>query len=183
MHYDSLPGFKDALQQAGFEGPASRIEILFEYYKHARRQSGLILGRLDDIKPLAEKYGTAFEGGKGQLLITPQGYNDETTRKQSAKWTVWLNDSFILGGIHGHALFYLKGNPDALDYADEKSRFVFNVTQRELIGLLTFGYSWGKGDDPRGLEYKCTNALLADGATFKSYVDKVQELSGAVKGN
>ena len=181
MHYESLPHFNGGLQEAGFKGTASQAEILFEYYKHARRQGSLILGRLDDIKPLVEKYGTAFEGGKGQLLITPQGYSDEMHKKQLKKWSIWLNDCFILGGIHSHATFYLKGNPDALDYADEKSEFVFNVTQRELIGLITFGYSRGNGHDPRGLEYKCANGLLADAARFKSYGDKVGELSAAVK--
>jgi hypothetical protein len=28
----------------------------------------------------------------------------------------------------------LKSNPDSLDYVDPKDEFVFNVTQRELIG-------------------------------------------------
>jgi hypothetical protein len=126
---------------------------------------------------LVEKYGTAFEGGKGELLITPKGYSREMTDKQGRKWSVWLNDSFILGGIHSHALFFLKSNPDDLDRVDDKSEFVFNVTQRELIGLITFGYSRGDESHPKGLEYKCSDTRLADAATFKSYVERVQEWS------
>ena len=182
MHYDSFPQFKGGLQEAGFQGSEIKIEILFAYYNHARQQASLILGRLSDVKPLVEKYGTAFEGGKGQLLITPQGYSSEMDQKQGSKWSLWLNDCFILGGIHSHATFYLKSNPDALDYLDKNNQFVFNVTQRELIGLITFGYSRSDRNDPRGLEYKCTEGGLADAATFRSYIDQVQTLAAASKG-
>ena len=55
------------------------------------------------------------------------------------------------------------------------------MTQRELIGLTTFGYSRGAGTDPRGLAYTCTSTQLADAATLKAYVDHVQALAAAAK--
>lgn len=181
MRYETFPQFKGGIQDAGFKGPDAQCDILFAYYTHARRQASLTLGRLDDLKPLADRYGTAFEGGSGQLLMTPQGYNDEMSKKQGQKWSIWLNDSFILGGIHSHITFYLRSNPDALDYVDPKNQHVFNVTQRELIGLTTFGYSRGTGTDPKGLAYTCTSTQLADAATFKAYADQVQALASAAK--
>ena len=184
MHYSSFVHFKTGLLEAGFPKDKSdaTIDILYAYYQHARGQRNLILGRLDDIKPLVAQHGTAFEGGKAALLVTPQGYNDEITKKQGGKWSIWLNDAFILGGIHGHSDFYLKSNNlDALDRVDESSEWVFNVTQRELIGLITFGYGQSGTTSPMGVEYKCTDTRLADSATFKGYCDQMLELKTALK--
>jgi len=181
MLYETFPQFNGGLREAGFKGTDIQSDILFEYYNHARRQASVILGRLDDLKPLAARYGTAFEGRGGQLLLTPAGYNEEMGKKQGKKWSIWLNDSFILGGIHGRATFYLKSNPDSLDYVDPKNEFVFNVTQRELIGLTTFGYSRGAGNDPKGMAFNCTDTRLADSATFKLYVDQIERLAAAAK--
>jgi len=158
MRYETFPQFKGRIQDAGFKGTDAQCDILFAYYTHARRQASLILGRL-----------------------TPQGYNDEMSKKQGQKWSIWLNDSFILGGIHSRIRFYLKSSPDALDYVDPKNQHVFNVTQRELIGLTTFGYSRSTGTDPKGLAYTCTSTPLADAATFKAYADQVQALASAAK--
>jgi hypothetical protein len=182
MSYASLVEYKAGLLAAGFpkDAPFARIEILYAYYQHARGQKALIIGRLADTQALVDVHGTAFEGGRAALLLTPKGYNETMTKIQGKKWSIWLNDSFILGGIHSHADFYLVSNADALDHLDPGAEHVFTVTQRELIGLITFGYSQGQKDHPNGLQYKCTNARLADAATFKSYCDEVLSLKNAL---
>ena len=81
-------------------------------------------------------------------------------------WSIWLNDAYILGGIHGHVEFDLVSKVDLKP--NPNGAFPFNVTQRELIGLLMFGYSTGR--PPKPTTYRCTNQQLADSATFKTYV-------------
>jgi hypothetical protein len=185
MAYASFVEFRAALLQTIVTTESmsdARIDILYSYYQHALRQSSLILGRLDDIKPLVGQHGTAFEGGSGALFVTPEGYSKEMSDQQGKKWSIIRNDCFILGGIHGHATFYLKTKDlDALNRVNDKNEFVFNVTQRELIGLITFGYSQGNASDPRGVEFKCTDPGLADTASFRAYHSQVQELVGALR--
>jgi hypothetical protein len=50
--------------------------------------------------------------------------------------------------------------------------FPFNVTQRELIGLLMFGYSAGGASTKTIL--RCTSPQLADAATFKTYAANME---------
>jgi hypothetical protein len=205
MLYNTFPQFKAGLlEAAGFPQATSdaKIDILFQHYNQARRQTSLTLGRLDQTKLLREAKGTSFEGGKGQLLLTPQasGFSpkvpppamtfgktvvpsgvDATKWKTMSpkeqmdtmmgnKWSIWLNDAFILGGIHSHAVFHLVSDIGSLA-GDPNAQFPFNVTQRELIGLLTFGYSGSALI--KGSEYTCTDTQLADAATFKSYVKEM----------
>ena len=121
MHYNSFPQFKAGLLEPGLprQTPDPKVDILFAHYNHARGQDSLTLGRLDDTKKLRETRGTGFEGGKGQMLLTPKatGFNaraeQEVDKMLGKRWSIWLNDSFILGGIHRHAPFYLVSNPDA----------------------------------------------------------------------
>jgi hypothetical protein len=196
VHYTNFAEFKGGLLEAGFPGADGKsdpkIDILFEYYRHARGQTNLTLGRLADTQPLREKLGSAFDGGAAQLLLTPKASGFSTQTPASGKksvqdqmesllgkrWSIWLNDSFILGGIHSHVPFTLVS--DISDYEDPNADFTFNVTQRELIGLITFGYERG---DPTagGAQYKCTNTVLADGATFRAYVDQMKLWVAATK--
>jgi hypothetical protein len=50
-----------------------------------------------------------------------------------------------------------------------------------LIGLTTFGYSRGAGNDSRGMAFDCTNTRLAESATFKLYIDQIERLAAAAK--
>lgn len=223
MHYDSFPQFKAGLLEAdGFPKTTSdaKIDILFQHYKHAQGQADLTLGRLGDTEKLRETQGSAFEGGKGQLLltsktsgfdpkastpamtfgktvlprgvmagewrewrqgkeevITPADWKKKSPKEQmdimmGNKWSIWLNDAFILGGIHSHSVFHLVSDINSLAGNPNDAQYPFKVTQRELIGLLKFGYS-GSAPHLKGTEYKCTNTQLADGATFKAYVDEM----------
>lgn len=234
MHYDTFVDFKAALRDAAPIAPPeapdprrmadAQIDILYEHYSHARRQASLTVGRLSDTGGRRGDLGTAFDGGKGQLLLTPQAsalfsktapavpvvgrataprgittgewkewqngkervVSSADWHKKSAKeqmdtlmgnkWSIWLNDAFVLGGIHAHARFHLVS--EVSDYADARAQFPFNVTQRELIGLVTFGYSRGT-PGRKGAEYTCTNAVLADAATFKAYVTHMNAWTAA----
>jgi len=237
MHYNSFPQFKGGLLEAAPSVPPdvpspkmmsdAKIDILFQHYNHARGQASLTLGRLDDTTGERETRGTSFEGGKGQLLLTPKAsgfsenkpsptmtwsqsktvmpggimagewkdkggrvikppqWKEMSTQQQmdqlmANKWSIWLNDSFILGGIHSHAVFHLISNIPDLQGNAANAQFPFNVTQRELIGLLTFGYS-SSTPLAKGSEYKCTQTQLADAATFKSYCEKMVSQENRVR--
>jgi hypothetical protein len=95
------------------------------------------------------------------------------------KWSIWLNDAFILGGIHTHAVFHLVSNLNLK--RDPNAQFPFNVTQRELLGLCKFGYSGMEGELKAGTEYKRTDTQLADAATFKSYVEEMLSQESRVR--
>jgi hypothetical protein len=106
-------------------------------------------------------------------------------------WTPLLNDSYILGGVHGEHDFhlaedsanayfeslggqlapqdkwrsYFRTHPDTLW---DTTRRVPRILARELIGLKTFGYR------PRFfLQQLSFSATQSDGATFKSYLDSL----------
>ncbi|HTO44697.1 MAG TPA: hypothetical protein VML56_11515, partial [Burkholderiales bacterium] len=82
MHYNTFPQFKAGLLEAASSLPAgapdpktmpdAKIDILFQHYNHARGQASLTVGRLKQTQDLRETQGTAFEGGKGRLLLTPK---------------------------------------------------------------------------------------------------------------
>ncbi len=206
MHYETFPQFKAGLRDApGFpqDWSDAKIDILFQHYRNARAQASLTLGRLAQTQEMRATKGSVFEGGKGQLLLTPEpsGFSSTATPAASTfgrkvvpknarpdwdklspyeqmntmlgnKWSIWLNDAFILGGIHNHAAFHLVSNMNLKGDSNSK-QFPFNVTQRELIGLCTFGYSGVVGDLKAGTEFKCTKAELADAATFKTYGEEM----------
>lgn len=197
MHYDTFPQFKAGLLEAASSVPAdpsspkmmsdAKIDIIFQHYNNARHQTSLTLGRLDDTKSERETLGSEFEGGGGHLLLTPKASSSFTGSAQqqmdaamSKKWSIWLNDSFILGGIHSHAVFHLVSNISDLQGNTSNALFPFNVTQRELIGLLTFGYA-GSAPLLKGSEYTCTKTQLADAATFKSYCDEMVSRESLVR--
>lgn len=187
MHYNSFPQFKAGLVEAGLPKGWSdaKIDILFAHYSNARGLDNLTLGRIADTARQRDALGSVFDG-KGGVLLTPkaQGFKPETAKQvdkfMDRRWSIWLNDAFILGGIHHHAAFQLISNADDLDYVDANNEFVFNVTQRELIGLITFGYSRGEST-AQGTGYRCTDTRLADSATFKGYIARVDELVAAAK--
>lgn len=175
MAYTTFTMFRAALEEAGYQRGDQELfgyYRLFAYYRHALSQSGLIIGKIEDLTPLLQKEGSAVERLSGKLFIEGKG--------ATKWWSIWANDSYILGGIHGHVDFTLKGNADALDALDPTAgKFVFKVTQREVIGLTTFGYSSGNRTSD-GVQFKCTNPALADAATFKKYKDQVTDLATAL---
>ena len=175
MAYTPFTAFRAALDEAGFKPGDEGLfgyYRLFAYYRHALSQSDLTIGKIEDLTSMLAESGSAVDKLSGKLFIEGKG--------STKWWSIWANDSYILGGIHGHVDFCLKGNPDALDALDPTAgKYVFKVTQRELIGLTTFGYSSAERT-PEGVKFKCTSPALADAATFKKYKDKVGEMVAAL---
>lgn len=199
MTYDSFDSFQAGLANAHYQHyddhnqlvatafSRAQADILYRYYLHARGYkdasgSGeLVLGNEKKLRKsdFMAANGSAFEGG--QLLITPAGANDVMGKKQGRKWSIALNDSFILGGIHGHKPFFLSATPDELDdldRVDENSTYTLSVTQREVIGLVKHGYARGANPGPEGITFTLPpeNARLADNATFASYLAEVRDI-------
>ncbi len=117
--------------------------------------------------------------------------------RTETRWSIILNDSWILGGVHGRVNFELvspvQGNVMDQSYttnlsADRK----FTVTGRELIGLKTFGYQQVYGPvekitheaRPAGLPgttilLQCTNPNLAESATLTRYTSEVMRMAAS----
>ena len=113
------------------------------------------------------------------LQRTGRSPKEQMNTMMGNKWSIWLNDAFILGGIHTHAVFHLVSNLNLK--RDPNAQFPFNVTQRELLGLCKFGYSGMEGELKAGTEYKRTDTQLADAATFKSYVEEMLSQESRVR--
>lgn len=117
--------------------------------------------------------------------------------RTESTWSIILNDSWILGGVHGHVNFELvspvRGNVMDQNYtADLSADRKFTVTGRELIGLKTFGYHQVYGPvekishDARPADLpgsnillQCVNPALADAATLTSYTSEVTKMAAS----
>ena len=190
MAYGTYVRFaQDFIQTWGSESDVQGREA-FGYYMKGLEQGpehGLTIGLI----PILEKVhipilGSAFDGGRIFVDQTDLG-----------RWRIYLNDCFILGGIHSHGDFRLvgvnevltgddslvanPGNQPQLDYVkDPKAKYNLKVTQREVLGLNTFGYS--NGAVVNGVRiFKCTQPDAADGATLKSYREAVTQMEEALR--
>lgn len=90
---------KEFVNDIGAAYPAlSELECNFAYlyYLNARSQiqDGVTIGLLQHLKDEVKKLGSIFDDGK---MCVGDG------------WKIHFNDSFILGGIHGHCDFKLVG--------------------------------------------------------------------------
>jgi hypothetical protein len=147
--------------------------VYWEWYSMARGQKEIILGRGQDIRSLVKEYGYAQAGGS--ILLGAQ------------TWDILVNDCWILGGVHSHAVFYLKTvlSQDTVYSAADKGRTdptrILYVTTREIAGLNLFGYSMTDSKDARGQKLECTQPALADRATFGEYHAHVQAIARAAR--
>lgn len=144
----------------------------------------LVAGLIDDLHVALEKLGRTSLHQKGSVLRT-------------SAWSIFLNDSWILGGIHGHINFELISIPSnesiiSKDYkkGDPADR-IFRVTGRELIGLTSFGYAQVYGPvekisseiRPSHLPYcnaliQCVDKGAANDATFTRYREVIAQKAG-----
>jgi hypothetical protein len=143
----------------------------------------LVAGRIGDLDLAIEKVGMTDHSGKGSVL-------------REKDWSIFVNDAWILGGIHGHVNFELVSEVQAAvinqsyNPSDAIDR-IFNVTGRELIGLTTFGYAQVYGPvekvshdmqkDPKrsNMLLQCVKTDLADAATFRQYQKVVVDAAQA----
>lgn len=194
MAYGTYVAFaQDFIQTWGSESDVQG-RTAFGVYVHGLKQGpgdGLTIGLI----PILEKVhipalGSVFDGG--QIFV-------DTTKKN--RWRIFLNDCFILGGIHSHGDFRLvgvnevltgtddpwksmvedPGNQPQLDYVkDPQAKYNLKVTQREVIGLNTFGYSGGPVVN--GVRtFTCTQPDAADAASLSSYREAVTQMEEALR--
>lgn len=81
-------------------------------------------------------------------------------------WSIPLNDSWLLGGIHVRLPFYLASPRTEQNLVDRT--YGFTVTGRELIGLTTFGYALNSNTS-LGEVFECADTSKATLATFCRY--------------
>lgn len=137
-----------------------KAKTYYEWYQKARSQKEIVLGREQDLESLKKQYGVAEEGGSMLIGVT--------------KWDIWVNDSWILGGIHAQVPFLLKTvlTFDSVynmgETKNEDQTRVLFVTTREIAGLNLFGYRKNK-EDADGQLFLCEEKGAASGANFQSY--------------
>lgn len=101
-----------------------------------------------------DNFGRANSGSKGSVLDA----ND---------WGLEMNDAWLMGGIHAFLDFHVASPRTANNILDPT--YGATVTGRELLGLITFGYTLNPGPSWAEEVYVCTNQSLALGATFFAY--------------
>ncbi len=149
------------------------------------------IGLFPYLQPLLPNFGSAFDNPPGRLFITRQGQQG---------WQLYFNDCFILGGIHGHATFELenydvsledhelaqdyefrdRANFNQLDHiAHTAPGYRLKVTQREVLGLNSFGYS-EQNSNNHVRTMTCQLQADADAATLQSYKHLVDEMAAVL---
>ncbi len=132
------------------------------YDKVVRSGGDMYVGRLAQTQQLYRRFNledsTHFNLTDG-LPINVQ---------KLARWSVCINDCWILGAIHTHKKFCLVTNIRNTGEIYDYTRNIFIVTGRELYGLSKFGYQpereWGSV-----MTFVCTNTQKANQATLKDY--------------
>jgi hypothetical protein len=124
----------------------------------------------------------------GSIFVDQRHWKGEDSR-----WRIFLNDCFILGGVHSKGDFILVGlkeivdhssmvkKPGQLDYVkDPKAKYSLKVTQREVLGINSFGYSGGDNEHGKCV-FKCTIPQLANSARLSEYKLLVDGFAAALR--
>ena len=175
----------------------------YTYYCHGLSQGatreGLTIGLITHLKDKLKQMGSVLSSSEESSWHNPEGklFIDLSEKK----WKIYHNDAFILGGIHSHAKFQLVAVNAFEDWFKEKfqdkellgfkgarqldfvtstktdEKFPLRVTQREVIGLNTFGY---EGSGESATLFKCKYTAQADAATLYKYQKAVNSLTKAL---
>ena len=105
------------------------------YEKSYRGVGDLVIGRVNHLSQ-AGLYEKVAEMQEGQTLFDQAAQGNLL---QMDKWARVVNDAWILGGVHRHALFRL-ASPRVMENLWNQGGGYFVVTAREILGLLNFGY-------------------------------------------
>jgi hypothetical protein len=171
MTYNTYPEFEAALKQAWPESKAAIDKMMsyYEWYKLAKAQNKIVLGREKDLNQVINVYGRASVGGA--MLIGVKN------------WDILVNDSWVMGGIHAQVPFFLKTilsfdtvYNEAQQRNPDPTRVLF-VTTREVAGLSLFGYRMTDPADNDGQKFECDQPALAGNATFKAYRDHTKAVA------
>jgi hypothetical protein len=150
------------------------MNLCFQVYQNAANAPlrSLVIGRITrpvppvggppiigigDVERL--NFGTSSERAGGSVLW-------------SRYWSIPLNDSWLLGGVHAALPFYLASPRTASNLNDPTHGMT--VTARELIGLKTFGYQMNP-NTRLGEVFECADPHRAATATLQQYQRAVEE--------
>lgn len=174
--YKTLEAFKAdvaALSSVYGELEPAAIENAFKVYQHAlRTQLDLaIVGRLVEQSneaapgidaPLRENFLRMNEGAQGGSVLN------------SEKWTMLMNDAWLLAGLHSRNPFYLASGRTAENVKGTNPDFPMTVTGRELIGITSSGYEVVAGHPALGEVARPINKDAAKNATLRTYAEAVK---------
>ena len=129
--------------------------------------------------------------GKTSATSSGSVFSSENT------WSIILNDSWILGGVHAHVNLELvspvQGNVMERNYTkDVAADRKFPITGRELSGLKILCCQQVYGSDEKishdarpadlpgsNILLQCTNPALADAATLTRYTNEVNRMAAS----
>ena len=157
---------------AGSSAGAGSLDEIVEdrwtaYDKAVNTQGDQVVGRVPHLNAA---------GLYGKVTSIPR--RDEIRRWRTAnllkmdKWSLAVNDSWVLGGIHRNAKFRLV-SPRLMENLWNQNGF-YVVTAREILGLLNFGYKLEQIGPWQ--VFICKNLELASAADLVKYqqIDQVE---------
>ncbi|MGA4980316.1 hypothetical protein [Streptomyces cinereoruber] len=168
-----------------------RVRVAFNVYKAAQwaveiQNMGLIAGnRLDQDEVIATE---KIPGIDSEVIKNFKTMSETTERGtgqvlDSSKWTILVNDAWLLGGAHYIAQFFLASprtrenlhrtvRPDWFKKS-RKFRTGFTVFSRELIGLKSCGYEFESHQTTGEIAYLPQGADHPGSLTFSTYQERV----------
>ena len=202
MAYDNFSAFFLDFNKCNPDAGYEQGVRAYTYYCHGLnqgRKDGLTIGLIEHLQTKIKQMGSVLGKSAGDTSWHNSAGKIFVDESNQGKWKIWHNDSFILGGIHGHGSFQLVAvnafeqwfkdkfgdklgfdGARQLDFVtskDPKEKYPLRVTQREVIGLNTFGYQ-GSGTDTTS--FVCKNPEKADKATLFEYQKAVNSLTKAL---
>lgn len=174
--YDTLEEFEfyaTALSDVYGNLDQDDVENAFRAYQHAQ-QTGLrlaIMGRLvkqsseaepgiDD--PLRDNFLRMNEADRGGSVL------------YSGRWSMLMNDAWVLGGLHSGTPFYLASPRTSQNLTGTNPDFPMTVTARELIAITQFGYEIVSGHSSLGEVAQLVDENAASRVTLEEYALAVQ---------
>lgn len=153
---------------------ANAIQLCYKTYLNSSTAAlgSLVVGRI--VKP-ANSFNQPPMIGLDEIERTNFGTTGDRSSGSvlwNKYWSIPLNDSWLMGGIHAGFPFYLASPRTKQNIVDPA--FGFTVTGRELIGLVTFGYELNP-NTRLGEVFECRNRSKASTATFAKYESAVQQ--------
>jgi len=189
MEYSSFAEFSGDFNKTWGKEDGAQLFVAWRIYKHGLVQGGaegLTIGLIPNLAKIIEEKGSVFDGGK--IFVDQRHW-----KGGDGRWKIFLNDCFILGGVHSQGDFVLVGldeivdhasmvqKPGQLDYVkDPNAEYSLKVTQREVFGINSSGYSGGGNENGKRV-FKCTMPQLANTARLSTYKSIVDGFTKALK--
>ncbi|MEM6826214.1 MAG: hypothetical protein AAGB18_02380 [Pseudomonadota bacterium] len=188
MGYSSFGEFSRDFDKTWGKEKDAQVFVAWKIYNHGLSQGGsdgLTIGLIQNLQGQIANQGSVFDGGK--IFVDMRHWKGDN------RWKIFLNDCFILGGVHSHGDFALVGLDQIIDHGsmvqkegqldyvkDPNGAYPLKVTQREVLGITSFGYSGGDIENGKRV-FKCSDGTLADAARLSSYKDIVDGFEAALR--